>query len=243
MAIQEGAVAVWFGRGRQHDARFLQDWRSAPLTYSPEQDLDENWHVDRYETILGVDPGGTLFQRAAQLTLHNHFYPPEVMTTVSDFNLVGRPVQAGDRIVQRIRVFQYHDLPILELLSMNEITQVTDEPRRAGFTYITTSASSEVGEWSPTVEWRGNGEVALVIGVVSRPSPGASPLARLLTRRLQLRGHQLSIQNFLALLSGRPPRPAAKARPSRATQWLPWAVLGGALAVVLSVILGRQKEK
>ena len=242
MAVQHGAISVWFGRGRRRDAQFLQKWRSAPLTYSPEQDLDENWFVDRYETILGVDPTGVLFQRAANLTLNNQFYPPAVMTSVSDFNLVGRPVQTGDRIVQRIPVIRYRGLPILEVLTMNEITQVVDEPRQAGFTYTTTSAHSEIGEWSPTVAWRENGEVALVINVISRTRPGASRFARRLTRRMQLRAHKLSIQTFLAHLTGVPIDIPTSSFPSTAASLLPIALLAAALALFLSLILWVSKK-
>jgi uncharacterized protein (UPF0548 family) len=243
MAVQQGAVSVWFGRGQRQDAQFLQKWRAAPLTYSPEQDLDENWYVDRYETILGVDPTGAIFQRAARLALTNQFYPLEVMTAVSDFSQVGRSVQPGDRVVQRIRVLQYRGLPILEVLTMNEITHVIDEPRQAGFTYITTSAHSEIGEWSPTVAWRENGEVALIINVVSRARPGASRWSQRLTRRMQLRAHKLSIQNFIARLNGAPAARAASPRASTAASLLPIALLATALSMLLALILGIGKKE
>lgn len=242
MMVQEGAKSVWFGRGMQNDAQFLHQWRSAPLTYSAGQDLDGNWFVDRYETILGNDPSGALFERAAQLTLTNQFYPPQVMTTVSDFNLVGRSVQAGDRIVQRIPVFRCRDLPIFDVLTMNEITQVINDPRRAGFTYTTTSAHSEIGEWSPTVEWRDNNEVALIIDVVSRSRPGTSTFSRRLIRRMQLRAHQMSIQNFLAKLHGVPAQFESEPRPTPVASLLSMALLGGTLALVVSLIIGRRKK-
>jgi uncharacterized protein (UPF0548 family) len=198
-----GALRIWFGREPSEDAAYLTAWRDAAITYAPATALDSSWNVDRYEVILGHDTTGALFRRAAQLVLRNQFYPQEVMTTVSDFSLEDRPVRVGDRIVQRIRIFQYNTKPILEVLTMNEITQVIDEPRQAGFTYTTTQAHSEIGEWSPRVEWRENGEVALIIEVVSRSMPGTSPLAQRLTRRLQLRAHAMSIENFRALLAGR----------------------------------------
>jgi uncharacterized protein (UPF0548 family) len=241
MAVQVGAISVWFGLGRQKDAQYLQKWRSAPLTYSPEQEIDENWNVDRYEVILGQDSSGALFQRAAQLTLHNQFYPPEVMTTVSDFGLIGRSVQPGDRVLQRIRIFQYRSLPILEALTMNEITAVIQEPRRAGFTYTTTSAHTEIGEWSPVVEWRENGEVALVIQVVSRSRSGSNRFSRAFSRRMQLQAHKLSIRSFLANLSGvryAPPQP----QPSTVASLLPVAMLVAATLLFLYTIVGFVKE-
>jgi uncharacterized protein (UPF0548 family) len=241
MVVQDGAVSVWFGRGRQNDAKLLQIWRSAPLTFSPEQDIDENWCVDRYEVILGNDPTGALFQRAARLTLSNRFYPAEVMAAVSDYSLAQRAVQPGDRVLQRIRIIQYRGMPVLEVLTMNEITQVIEEPRRAGFTYTTTTAHAEIGEWSPTVEWRENGEVALVISVVSRSRPGASAFSRRFSRRMQLRAHKVSIQNFLAQLSGVPYLPPAS-RPSTSAGMLPAALLATASILFLYVILGFSRK-
>src|SRR5512140_2280875 len=103
MTYPLGGVPVWLGMGREKDAQRLQAWRNAPVTYSPEQDLDPTWNVDRYEVVLGQDTSGDLFNRAATLTLYNQFYPIEVMEVVSDFSLAGRTVRAGDRVLQRIR--------------------------------------------------------------------------------------------------------------------------------------------
>lgn len=209
MMFPKSALPVWFGFGRKKDAQYLRAWRNAPLTYFPDQEItdtgagSDQWNVDRYEVILGQDANGAFFQHAAQLVLTNQFYPAEIMTSTSDFQIQGRTVRTGDRILQRIPVFQYNTLPILDVLTMNEITEVTQSPRRVGFTYTTTQAHSEIGEWSPSVEWRENGEVALIIEVISRTRPGASLFARRLTRRMQLHAHRVSIQNFQALLSGR----------------------------------------
>lgn len=208
MENARGAVPVWFGKGRSNDAQYLTLWQNAPLTYDPKQAVDHHWNVDRYEAILGRDTTGALFTQAASLVLHNRFYPEDVMQSVSDFGLENRAARPGDRVLQRIRIFQYNTLPILEVLALNEITEVIDEPRRAGFTYTTTSAHSEIGEWSPRVEWRENGEVALIVEVVSRIRPGAPALARHLARSLQLRAHQLGIENFRALVAGKKFRPA-----------------------------------
>ena len=201
MQSPKQAVAAWFGSSK-NDARYLDLWREAPLTYSPDQAIDSEWHVDRYEIVLGKDTSGDLFQRAGLLTLRNRFYPPQVMVNTSDFQREDRPVRAGDRVLQRIRILTAWDHPVLEVLTMNEITEVIDEPRRKGFTYTTTAVHSELGEWAPCVEWRENGEVVLVIMVVSRTRPGASRLSRRITRWLQLRAHRLSIMNFKDLLRG-----------------------------------------
>ena len=201
MGIPNNAVAVWFG-SEQSDAQYLNLWRNAALTYSADQPIDSEWHVDRYEVVLGTDPSGQLFERAGLLALRNRFYPPHVMVNTSDFQQEDRPVRSGDRILQRIRILSAWERPLLELLTMNAITEVIDEPRRKGFTYTTTAVHSEQGEWSPCVEWRENGEVVLIIMVISNTRPGASRLARRLTRWLQLRAHRLSIANFKDMLRG-----------------------------------------
>jgi len=241
MAYPRGALPVFFGRGQQNDAQRLHDWKAAPLTCPPDPEMDEQWNVDRYEVILGHNASGDTFRRAARLVMRNQFYPPEVMTSVSDFLQEDRDVQEGDRVLQRIRIFQYNTLPILEVLTMNEITSVIAEPRRAGFTYTTTAAHSEIGEWSPLVEWRENGEVALVITVASRMRPGASDLLRRFSRRLQLRAHQLSIQNFQARLAGRRFR-ATPVQPAFAGI-IPAAVVILFIAIVMAGLFRAMQKK
>jgi len=228
------ALARWFGAGQKQDTQALKAWHEAPLTYDPELEIDHRWNVDRYEVVLGHDSTGELFQRAARLALHNLFYPRDVMTIVSDYSLENRAVQTGDRVLQRILIAQFNGLPVLEMLTMNQITQVYDEPRRAGFTYTTTAAHAEIGEWSPVVEWRENGEVVLVISVVSRSRPGAPAWSRRLSRRLQLRAHRISIENFKALLNGVPYLPETQP-PNRALRLLPVGLL---LLTVLMLLLG-----
>ena len=189
MNYPDRALSVWFGRHRQNDLLYLHTWREAPLTYSPRQEITAGWNLDHYEVILGVDYTGDLFRRAAELVLQNQFYPPDVLVVTADHQLENRPIQPGDRVLQRIRVFWLRHWPLLELLTLNEVTEVIQEPRRVGFTYTTTAAHSEVGEWSPVVEWRENGEVVLVIDVISISRSGTSDFGRRLTRKLQLRAH------------------------------------------------------
>lgn len=204
MTYTAGAIPVWFNRHRELDAECLQAWRESPLTFAPDQVIDDQFNADHYEIVLGRDTTGNLFTRAAMITLMNQFYPPDVMANASDFGLENRSVQVGDRVLQRIHIFRVAGRPVFELLTMNEITRVIQEPRRAGFTYTTTAVHNEIGEFSPAVEWHENGEVVLRIDVLSRTLPGASALSRWLNRRMQLKAHRLSIQNFLTLLRLRP---------------------------------------
>jgi uncharacterized protein (UPF0548 family) len=206
MDIPERALAVWFGRQPVNDIEYLTAWRDAPLTYSSGQDGLEyeakpGFNVDHYEAILGKDESGTLFRRAADLVLRNRFYPPEVMSITADYDLEDRPVRAGDCVLQRITIFQAGERPLLEALTLNRITSVVETARQAGFTYVTTAAHSETGEWTPMVEWRDNNEVVLVINVISRTRQGMPAFLRRWVRGLQIRAHKLSIANFLSQLN------------------------------------------
>jgi len=200
MSFPTGSVSVWFGRGRGQDARLLDEWRAAPVNYTAGNSLDRFWNTDHYDVMLGKDGSEHLFERACAMVMRNRFYPSDVMEAVSDFSLAGRTVQMGDRVVQRIRVLSLVGLPILEVLTMNEITRVVDEADRKGFTYSTTLVHSEIGEWSPSVERHADGSVRLRIDVISRARPEMSQRSRAFTRRMQLRAHRLSILNFQRLL-------------------------------------------
>src|SRR5262245_32136161 len=116
----------WFGNA-QDDTRYLDRWRSRPLSYQRGQATDAAWHRDRYETALGADQGGHLFAQAADLLLRYKFYPESLLVAVSDFGLQGRRLRVGDRLVQRIHALQLPGRPLLDVLVMNEISEVIDQ--------------------------------------------------------------------------------------------------------------------
>lgn len=239
MDFPEGAKLIWFGRNRQMDRKYLQAWRHSPLTYTKQTALDSFWNADRYEIFLGNDPDGDLFQRASQLLMTNQFYPPEVMASVSDYSLQERRVRLGDRILQRIKIFQIRQHPLLEALTVNEITEVVEEPRRVGFTYTTTRTHSEVGEWSPAIDWRADNDVVLVIQVLSRIQPNTSLLIHRFTRKFQLRAHRISIRHFVRLLFN---RSATIRKAPFSTDLFPAGLLTMAVLFLLLALLGVNRQ-
>jgi hypothetical protein len=92
------------------------------------------------------------------------------------------------------------------------------------------------------VEWRENNDVALVIEVASRIRPGTSAFARSLTRRMQLRGHKLSICNFLFQLTGEMPVEPIRDSQSAVPSLLPVAMLSTALILFLGALLGFMRN-
>jgi hypothetical protein len=193
---------VWFGAERGREAQYLERWRHAPLTYTPGQAVDNTWHTDHEELLL--TPAGTpaLFDHARDLLLRYQFYPPTIMTHVSDFSQQGRHMRPGDRIVQRIHGPRFLGSYLFDALTMNEISAVLDEPYQAGFSYVTTQAHAEMGEWSAWVEWRTDESLVLLISAVSRLADHMPKLMSGYARRARKHAHQAGKAAFQSAVLG-----------------------------------------
>lgn len=194
----QGAKYDWFGRGRAHDARYLDEWRSVPLSYTLGQTVDSSFHRDHHEQFVTDNCTPAIFARAADWLLRYHFYPESLMRHVSDFSRENRRMRPGDRILQRINGLALLGLPfsIVDGLTMNEVVSVVDEPRRKAFTYVTTEAHAEMGEWSAGIEWRADNRLLVTIDSCSRPAYPVPALFYGFMRRGQLRAHHLGLENF-----------------------------------------------
>ncbi len=191
---------VFFGLGRANDGRYLDLWRDVPTNYVLGQAVDETFHSDDHEVVIMPDATPRSFGNAADLLLKYHFYPPALMQHVSDFSRENRTMRVGDRIIQRINPLAMMRLPIplMEALSMNEVAAVIDEARRKGFTYVTTEAHAEWGEWSVQVEWRADNALVLTIHALSRPAGYVRKSAYAMMRQAQKRAHEMGIAHFSA---------------------------------------------
>jgi uncharacterized protein (UPF0548 family) len=186
----------WFPRLRQ-DRRYLRAWRAARPTYvRGDETTAPGWHHDQHERRLGSDADDRLFERAGDLLKRYQFYPPGLIEHVSDFGLERRRAQIGDLIVQRIHALSLLGVPILDAVTVTQVSAVTDEPDRRGLAYVTTEAHFELGEWRAWVERRADGDVILRMEAVSRPGPRLWALQRPFARALQRRAHQEGLANF-----------------------------------------------
>ncbi len=197
---QHGAKLAFLRLGREHDARYLDLWRDVPLSYHLGQAVDVTFHTDDHETIIATEATPRSFGTAADLLLRYQFYPPHLMHHVSDFSRENRTMRVGDRIVQRINGLALAGIPIqvMEGVTMNELAALTDEPRRKGFTYVTTQAHFELGEWSAQVEWRADNTLVLHIHALSRAAYSVPSLFYPMMRRGQKRAHEMGIAFFTA---------------------------------------------
>jgi uncharacterized protein (UPF0548 family) len=189
-----------FPFGQRDDSPYLERWRGAALTYRVGQTLDASWHHDDHEIVVAERITAAVYERAAGLLLRYQFYPPQIMAHVSDFSREGRRMRPGDRIVQRIHGPALLGLRLLDGITMNEVTAVTDQPRRAGFTYITTEAHAEQGEWSAQIEWSSDNSLLLTIHSISRLALKSPFIRESNARTIQLRAHHLGMEYFKALV-------------------------------------------
>lgn len=195
MKLFTTAKLNWFDDGCC-DVKYLDIWNDAPLSYRFGQPVDKSWHVDEYELLLGVDEDGRLFKKAADRLMRYQFYPQDVMSHTSDFGLWNRWVQVGDRIVQRIHLFSLFGKPVLDVVTMTEVTQVITEPRCYGFTYVTVDQHVEQGEWSAWLEWREDNDLILTVNAISRPRPEEPARNYSYMRNLQQTAHQRGLAHF-----------------------------------------------
>jgi uncharacterized protein (UPF0548 family) len=193
---QKGAKFSWLGMGSKDDQRLLDEWRDAPLAYKPGQTVDSTWHSDHHEEIITSSATPEQFARARDLLLRYQFYPLSIMHHVSDFSRENRLMRPCDRIVQRIHGFRVLGFALMDGITMNEVTNVIDEPRRVGFTYITTTAHAEWGEWSAQVDWREDGALILTIDAISRLADHMPQAMAPRARRLQLQAHHQGVEAF-----------------------------------------------
>ena len=189
----------WFDDGCC-DVKYLDIWNGTALSYQPGQAIDASWHVDSYELALGLDEDGRLFRKAADRLMRYQFYPPDVLSHVSDFGLWNRWAQVGDRIVQRIHLFSLFGKPVVDVIAMNEVRQVITEPRRYGFTYVTVETHVEQGEWSACLEWASDNQLRLTVKAISRPTPEEPARNYNFMRTLQKSAHQRGLQYFKQLV-------------------------------------------
>lgn len=195
MNILTTARLNWFDDGCC-DVKYLDIWNKAPLSYRLGQPIDDSWHLDEYELLVGPDEDGRLFRKAADLLMRYQFYPHDLLDHTSDFSLWNRWAQVGDRIVQRIHLFSLFGKPILDVVTMTEISQVIIEPRRYGFTYVTVEPHVEQGEWTACLEWGADNSLRLSVKAISRPSPQEPARNYSFMRSLQKSAHQRGLQHF-----------------------------------------------
>lgn len=194
------ATLTWFDNGCC-DVKYLDEWHHAPLNYQPAYAITPDWHIDHHEKIIAHDEDGRLFQRAADLLMRYHFYPPHILNHVSTFGLANRWLEVGDRIVQRIHLLALFGRSILDVVSMTEITQTIVDRHRCGFTYATVATHVEQGEWSVAVTWRPNGDLLLTLDAVSRPVPQEPRRNYAIMRAFQKAAHLQGITHFQQMVT------------------------------------------
>ncbi len=206
MAFLTTATLSWFDDGCC-DVKYLDLWANEAASFTPGQVLDTSWQQDHHEVWLGHDGNGRLFQHAAQLLLHYLFYPPTLLTPTSDFTLGKRSMRTGDMIIQRIHlaaIWKYH---LLDVIGVNRIYEVTQEPRLCGFKYITLAPHITEGEWAVNIKWHPDGNLILSLEATSRPAAKEPQRNHKFIRTMQKKAYQQGIKHFKKRLAESPYQP------------------------------------
>lgn len=203
MSFLTTSTLSWFNDGCC-DVKYLDIWANEPASFTPGQVLDASWRQDRHEVWLGLDENGRLFHQAAQLLLHYQFYPPALLTPTSDFTLENRPLQTGDLIIQRVHLAAIRQYHLLDVIGVNRVYQVIQEPHFCGFTYITLAPHITEGKWAIHITWRPDGNLILSMEATSRPSPEEPQRNHKFIRAMQKKAHHQGIIHFKKLLTESP---------------------------------------
>jgi hypothetical protein len=88
----QGAKYDWFGRGRAHDARYLDEWRDVPLSYRLGQPVDTSFHRDHHEQVITENCTPAIFTRAADLLLRYQFYGSSALCAEAGADISTHPI-------------------------------------------------------------------------------------------------------------------------------------------------------
>jgi uncharacterized protein (UPF0548 family) len=203
MRLITSATLSWFDTGCC-DVKYLDEWQTVPLSFTPGQVTDSSWYSDSYQKVIMPQASAHAFQRATDLLFRYQFYPQQILSFTSDFKRERRRLRVGDRIVQRIHLFHLWGRVVLDMMSMVEVTAVIDEPRRAGFSYVTVSPHVAQGQWQFSLNWRESGDLHLSADVVLRPNPAEPAGNHSLIRFYQRRADQQGLAHFAGLVQPQP---------------------------------------
>ncbi len=199
MSLITSATLSWFDDGCC-DVKYLDKWQDAPLSFAPGQVTNSNWYSDSYEKVIMPQANGRSFSKAADLLLRYQFYPDHILSFTSDFKREGRRLHQGDRIVQRFHLLRLLGRPILDVLSMTEVSEVIDGPDRIGFSYVTVAPHVAQGKWQVAMRWQESGALLLTINSVLRPNPEEPAGNHSLIRYYQRQAHHHGLRHFTRLV-------------------------------------------
>lgn len=171
--------------------KYFQKWNNEKLSFkNGDEKNSAGWFIDHYEVMIGHDETGIIFNKACDQLMRYRFYPETILSFESDFKKENRWVKTGDRILQRIHVIR----PVVDVLTMNEISEVVNEANMKGFEYVTTVKHGEIGKWSVKLEWKEDKNIIIKIHSVSKPGRALPGFLHSWVRRFQLKAHKKGIE-------------------------------------------------
>lgn len=142
---------------------------------------------------LGPDPDRHRFEEIAERMTTGRYYPPDAVRFYGRFEEEGRPLRAGDRILQQAPLFGF-----LYCWSMAELFVVERTADRCHIGYVTTAAHHGRGIWQADLRWS-EGRLTLRVTSTASPHSWLFWLGLPVARYLQLRARRRAVEVFRSI--------------------------------------------
>jgi hypothetical protein len=171
---------------------------SAPLSWHPTKGGQRAWICFEDDKTFDLGPDGPLFNRIADKMLSGDYYPPDAVRFEGRFRAAGRPLQIGDRVLQKAPVFCVPFGPTFKSAVEIVAADRSDDHCRVG--YVTASFHHGRGMWNAELS-RSHGRLMLRVWSTACPNSWLFWLGLPLARGMQLRARRRAIEEFQALAS------------------------------------------
>jgi hypothetical protein len=175
----------------------IQDAEQATVTWDPVKGGRRAWvcFEDDKTYDLGSDPSGERFRKIADRIMSGRYYPPDAVRFSGRFSDEGRPIRAGDRVIQHAPL-----LGKLGGLLTPSVAEVYVAERNEGCCrvgYVTTSLHFGRGIWTAELS-RLQGKLSLRVWSTASPGSWLFWVGLPVARFLQLRARRRAVEEFLA---------------------------------------------
>lgn len=168
---------------------------TAPLSWDPVKGGKRAWVCWDDDKVydLGPDPDGSRFDRISTKMLSGDYYPTDAVRCFGRFRTEGRPLRAGDRMLQQAPMFLIWGGPLLN--SSTEIFVAEREEARCKLGYVTTEFHHGIGIWSSELTRR-DGHLSLHVQGTAMPHSWLFWFCLPLARHYQKRAWRRAVEEF-----------------------------------------------
>ena len=172
----------------------------APLAWSPTEGGRRGWvcFEDDLTEDLGEDPTGEIFEEISERMLSGRHYPVDAVEFFGRFRDEERHLKAGDRVLQRARVFPFW--AGMTVWSMVEIYVASRTEDRCEIGYVTTTRHHGRGIWRAVLRREG-GRLYLDVKLTASPNSWLFWMGLPYARWVQVRARKRASEEYRKMLN------------------------------------------